>query len=133
MATITALSYAYCDFWLWVLHCFLDRPENLSSRFFFIKVSAFDFQEHHDLPAKILTENHLGTIDEVILGTMAAALLVGAWTGPEWKVWAVGVCVSYELLTLHSCIYEFVHSFIYSDRNAVVVVVVVVAGAANMN
>ena len=48
LAVITALSYVYCDFWLWTLHCFLDRVENLDSKFMIIQVSAFDFQEHHE-------------------------------------------------------------------------------------
>ena len=90
---IVLSSYIYCDFWLWLLHCFLDRKENLESNLFFIKISAFDFQEHHDIPAKILTENHLSTIDEVIMGTAGTTLLFGYFTGPVIKLFSVGVCV----------------------------------------
>ena len=90
---IVLTSYIYCDFWLWLLHCFLDRKENLKSNIPFIKISAYDFQEHHDIPAKILTENHLSSIDEIILGTSGTALLLGYYNSPFIKIFNVGVCL----------------------------------------
>ena len=86
-------SYVYCDFWLWLLHCFLDRKENLNSMIPFIKISAYDFQQHHDIPVKILTENHLSSIDEIILGTSGTTLLLGYYNSPFMKYFSVGVCI----------------------------------------
>ena len=53
------------------------------------KISAYDFQEHHDIPAKILTENHLSSIDEIILGTSGTALLLGYYNSPFIKIFNV--------------------------------------------
>ena len=38
------VSYVYTDYWLWMLHCFLDRKENLESRIGPIAHLAKEFQ-----------------------------------------------------------------------------------------
>jgi len=90
---IIAFSYIYCDYWLWMLHCFLDRKENLQSRIPDIKEFATKFQDHHDHPAKVLQENHLGEIDDLVSGVAGMGLLMGTWTSPATKLIMVGVCM----------------------------------------
>jgi hypothetical protein len=82
---VMAVSYLYCDYWLWLLHCFLDRKENTTSSIGYIKEMAVAFQGHHDFPSKLLTANHLEEIDLLITGTAATGLLLGAWTSPVTK------------------------------------------------
>ena len=38
------VSYLYTDYWPWMLHCFLDRKENLDSRIGVIATLAREFQ-----------------------------------------------------------------------------------------
>lgn len=89
---ILLASYVYCDYWLWMLHCFLDRKENLKSRIAQIAEFAFKFQDHHDRPAAIFLDNHLGETDELISGVSGMGLLLGYWTLPSTKLIVVGVC-----------------------------------------
>eukprot|EP00930_Biecheleria_cincta_P025091 TRINITY_DN1789_c0_g1_i1.p1 TRINITY_DN1789_c0_g1~~TRINITY_DN1789_c0_g1_i1.p1 ORF type:complete len:258 (-),score=34.43 TRINITY_DN1789_c0_g1_i1:353-1126(-) len=90
---ILVVSYCYCDYWLWMLHCFLDRKENLESRIPDIKEFATKFQEHHDFPTKVLYENHLGEIDDLVSAVAGMGLLLGYWTSPATKLIVVGVCM----------------------------------------
>jgi len=78
---VVVASYLYCDYWLWMLHCFLDRTENLQSAIPMIREYAEKFQEHHAKPRKILTENHLGEIDLQLFAFCAIALALGAVFG----------------------------------------------------
>jgi len=89
---ILVVSYCYCDYWLWMLHCFLDRKENLESRIPDIKEFATKFQDHHDFPRKVLQENHLSEIDDLVAGVAGMGLLLGYWTSPATKLIVVGVC-----------------------------------------
>lgn len=79
------VSYLYTDYWLWMLHCFLDRKENLDSRIGVIATLAREFQNHHDHPATLLTENHFGEIDGIVTLTAGVGLALGAWTSPSTK------------------------------------------------
>lgn len=90
---ILVVSYFYCDYWLWMLHCFLDRKENLQSRIPDIKEFATKFQEHHDFPTRVLQENHLGEIDDLVSGVLGMGLLLGYWTSPGTKLIMVAVCL----------------------------------------
>mmetsp|Transcript_78205 Transcript_78205/g.148613 ORF Transcript_78205/g.148613 Transcript_78205/m.148613 type:complete len:259 (-) Transcript_78205:102-878(-) len=85
------VSYFYCDYWLWMLHCFLDRKENLTSRIPDIAEFARKFQEHHDFPARVLYENHLGEINDLVSGVAGMGLLLGYWTSPASKLIVIGV------------------------------------------
>ena len=87
------VSYFYSDWWLWVLHCFLDRTENLKSAVSFIRSAAHDFQDHHSKPRSILRENHLGTTDDLISVSCAITLLLGLWTPATWKLIVDGVAL----------------------------------------
>lgn len=98
MTAMTALyvlvaSYVYCDYWLWMLHCFLDRVENLQSRISQVKGFAESFQHHHDKPTTLLQENHLGEIDSLVAGVAATGVLLSLWTSPATKLIMVGVCL----------------------------------------
>mmetsp|Transcript_28977 Transcript_28977/g.65470 ORF Transcript_28977/g.65470 Transcript_28977/m.65470 type:complete len:255 (-) Transcript_28977:60-824(-) len=90
---ILVTSYIYCDYWLWMLHCFLDRKENLKSRIPDIKRFATQFQEHHDFPTKVLHENHLGEIDDLVSGVAGMGMILGTWTSPATKLILTGVCL----------------------------------------
>jgi len=79
------VSYVYADYWLWMLHCFLDRKENLSSQIAPIAELAKKFQDHHDVPATLLGENHFGEIDDLVTATAGIGLALGAWTSPSTK------------------------------------------------
>mmetsp|Transcript_144270 Transcript_144270/g.251483 ORF Transcript_144270/g.251483 Transcript_144270/m.251483 type:complete len:266 (+) Transcript_144270:169-966(+) len=88
---VLVVSYIYCDYWLWMLHCFLDRKENLKSRIPDIAEFARKFQEHHDFPAQVLHENHLGEINDLVSGVAGMGLLLGYWTSPASKLIVIGV------------------------------------------
>jgi len=90
---VLVASYVYCDYWLWMLHCFLDREENLKSRIPDIKEFATKFQDHHDFPTKVLTENHLGEIDDLVAGVAGMGCLLSYWTSPATKLIVIGVCL----------------------------------------
>jgi len=81
-----AVSYIYTDYWLWMLHCFLDRKENLESRIGVIAGLAHEFQNHHDRPANLLAQNHFADIDDIVTLTAGAGLALGAWTSPSTKL-----------------------------------------------
>lgn len=98
---ITVVSYVYCDYWLWMLHCFLDRKENLESRLGKIAEFAFKFQDHHDRPVAIFSDNHLGEIDELVQGVAGMGLLLGAWTSPATKLIVVGIILFGSLGSLN--------------------------------
>ena len=83
---ILSVSYLYCDFWLWLLHCFLDRKENIHSNLQYIKNLAISFQGHHDNPGDILNTNHLSEIDPLVSGVSLTALLLGKWTSSHMKL-----------------------------------------------
>lgn len=83
---ILTASYLYTDFWLWMLHCFLDRKENLKSVIPFIKSTAEQFQGHHDKPHCVLSANHFGEIDDLVVITAGTGLLLGLWTSPATKL-----------------------------------------------
>lgn len=82
---VMVVSYLYCDYWLWMLHCFLDRKENLESSIGYVKELATLFQTHHDFPGKLLSNNHLEEIDLLITATAVTGLMLGAWTAPTTK------------------------------------------------
>lgn len=86
-------AYVYTDYWLWLLHCFLDRVESQTSKIGIVRSMAIDFQEHHDKPTKLLTQNHLGDIDDLVNMTMATGLMLGPWTSPRHKLFAVSIVV----------------------------------------
>jgi hypothetical protein len=88
---IIVTSYMYCDYWLWMLHCFLDREENLKSVLGPIKVLAQSFQDHHDVPATLLKGNHLGEIEDIVSLVGAMALILGYWTSPSTKLIMAGI------------------------------------------
>lgn len=90
---VLVASYLYTDFWLWLLHCFLDRKECLTSRIPIIAYMAKQFQDHHDVPATVLLENHLGEIDDLCSGVLGMGLLMGYWTSPATKLIFTLVCV----------------------------------------
>jgi hypothetical protein len=90
---VAVFSYAYADYWLWMLHCFLDRKENLKSQFGIIKELATSFQQHHDCAATLLQGNHLGEVDAIVSATAGTGLLLGAFTSPSTKLISVGICV----------------------------------------
>lgn len=90
---ILVVSYVYADYWLWMLHCFLDRIENLESRFPTIKHLAVIFQQHHDLATTLLRENHLGELDDIVAATAGTGLALGYWTSPSTKLIMCMVCV----------------------------------------
>lgn len=89
--SILVVSYLYSDYWLWLLHCFLDREENLKSRIPFVSASAQEFQQHHDFPKTVLYGNHIGFIDDLVTGVAGMGLLLGHWTSPAAKLFALGV------------------------------------------
>jgi len=82
---VLVVSYLYTDYWLWMLHCFLDRKENLASSLPVIAELAKQFQDHHDVPATLLAENHFGDIDDLVTATAGVGLALGAWTSPATK------------------------------------------------
>ena len=92
LAWVLGVSYLYSDYWLWMLHCFLDRVENLDSKLKFVRCTAEEFQGHHDHPVDILSANHLGEIDDQVLGFSVIGLLLGAWTSAATKFIVVLVC-----------------------------------------
>lgn len=83
-------SYVYCDFWLWMLHCYLDRVENLKSKLW--KTLAEEFQDHHDLPGTVLESNHVESIDALCAAVAITALGLGMWTSAFSKIFYAGVC-----------------------------------------
>jgi hypothetical protein len=84
-------SYLYTDYWLWLLHCFLDREENQTSKISMIKTMAIDFQKHHDKPADLLQGNHLADTGDLITLTAGMGLLLGAWTSAATKLTVLGI------------------------------------------
>lgn len=88
---VIVTSYLYCDYWLWMLHCFLDRKENLKALIPDIREFAIKFQDHHDHPAKVLAEDHLGEINDLCSGVAGMGLLLAYWTSPATKLIALGV------------------------------------------
>lgn len=90
---VLVASYAYADYWLWMLHCFLDRKENLKSQYSIIKELAESFQQHHDNAATLLAGNHLGEVDAVVMATSGTGLLLGAFTSPSTKLISTMICV----------------------------------------
>jgi hypothetical protein len=84
-------SYLWADYWLWLLHCYLDREENLKSKVPFVVFSATEFQRHHDFPKEVLGGNHIAFIDDVVTGVSGMGLLLGHWTSPAAKLLALGV------------------------------------------
>mmetsp|Transcript_10873 Transcript_10873/g.30797 ORF Transcript_10873/g.30797 Transcript_10873/m.30797 type:complete len:254 (-) Transcript_10873:315-1076(-) len=85
LSCVLGVSYLYTDYWLWMLHCFLDRKENLASRISAIAGLAKNFQDHHDVPATLLVGNHFGEIDGLVTAMGALGLALGAWTSPSTK------------------------------------------------
>lgn len=82
-------AYLLCDLWLWSLHCFMDRVENLKYNSIFtavIQPNAVEFQEHHDFPVNVLHENHVGSTNDTVLGTTVLGLMLGPWSSPYIKV-----------------------------------------------
>lgn len=94
-AYVVVVSYFATDYWLWMLHCFLDRVENLQSAIPKIREYAEKFQDHHARPRHVLTENHLGEIDLQLFGFSAIALALGAvfGTSASTKLIVAGLCV----------------------------------------
>jgi len=90
---VLVASYVYADYWLWMLHCFLDREENMQSRFQNVKHLAIIFQQHHDVASDLLKGNHLGELDEIVSATAGTALLLGAYTSPSTKLISALICV----------------------------------------
>lgn len=90
---VIVASYIYCDYWLWMLHCFLDRKENLQSKIPQVVYFATVFQDHHNTPSGVLWENHLGEIDMIVTGVSAMGLAMGMWTSPATKFIVAGICV----------------------------------------
>ena len=90
---ITVVPYLYADYWMWMLHCFLDRLENLESRFGLIKTLAISFQHHHDFPGNVLTENHLSETNDVVTMCAGTGILLGYWTSPDTKLICAGICL----------------------------------------
>jgi len=88
---IIVVSYMYCDYWLWMLHCFLDREENLKSVLKPIKFLAQEFQDHHDDPSTLLIGNHLGEVEDIVSLVGATALILGYWTSPSTKLIMAGI------------------------------------------
>jgi len=93
--TALVVGYAYSDFWMWSLHCFLDRKENLTHSSSYVRALADDFQSHHDHPKLILTEDHMATIGPSVKLTAGLALLLAAaWgTSPTAKLTIASVCL----------------------------------------
>jgi len=60
-------SYIYCDYWLFLLHIFLDQLQTTKSSIQFISILAKSFQEHHLDPKAIIDSNHLSDIDKLLL------------------------------------------------------------------
>ena len=85
-----AVSYLLCDWWLWSLHCYLDRKECLQSWNPEIRLSAALFQEHHDFPGNLLHQNHIGDLNDLVLATAAFGVLVAPWSTPSVKLGTVG-------------------------------------------
>jgi len=74
-------GYLYTDFWMWGLHCWLDREENMKSRWSYVKSLAEEFQDHHDHPSDLIGSNHLASIEAssflLIALAYGAAIVVG--------------------------------------------------------
>ena len=83
------VGYMCCDFWLWSLHCYLDRLECLKSPIHQIRYLAELFQGHHDHPRKLLVENHVSEIDGLCAGSAGLALLLGHWSSAGMKLLVV--------------------------------------------
>lgn len=89
---ILVASYAYSDYWMWMLHCFLDRQENLKARWRTIKDLATLFQMHHDVASDLLKGNHLGDVDDLSTAVAGTGILLGAFTSPSTKLITAGIC-----------------------------------------
>jgi hypothetical protein len=84
-------SYLYTDHWMWVLHCFMDREENQTSKINVIKTMAMNFQNHqHDKPADLLHGDHLAASGGLINLTAGMGLLLGPWTSVATKLTVLG-------------------------------------------
>ena len=59
-------GYVYTDLFLFVLHCFLDRLDNIHSVNPQTRKLATTFQSHHSHPHHVIGDNHLGEIDSLI-------------------------------------------------------------------
>ncbi len=66
MARYLVGSYLYTDLFLFILHCFLEMPENRHSRLSHTRTLAINFEQHHLHPHHILIVNHLYDIDVLI-------------------------------------------------------------------
>ena len=80
------VGYLCCDFWLWSLHCYLDRLECLKNPISHIRYLASIFQDHHTHPRGLLRENHVSEIDALCIGTAGLALAIGAWSSAAMKL-----------------------------------------------
>lgn len=98
---VLVISYLYCDYWLWMLHCFLDRKENLVSKFNLIKHLAIAFQYHHDYPGNVLKENHLAETDLLVTLTTLTGVAMGTWTSANMKFIVLGVSLWGQLGALN--------------------------------
>jgi len=68
-------SYIYSDYWLFLLHVFLDREEVSKSRIKLIRNLAIRFQYHHKSPVALLDANHVAEIDHLIISSLIPCVI----------------------------------------------------------
>jgi len=119
LATVLAgcTAYAFTDFYLNVLHMFLDKEENMTHALPQIRVLAESFQEHHSDTTFTFRENHMADIDMLIF-TVASTFI--AWSALAWltrrslprslALWTLLVCLFGELAIYnHSLMHARTH------------------------
>jgi len=72
---IFLISYLYCDYWMFLLHIFLDQKKTQKSNLNVISDLSKIFEEHHQDPKTILTENHVTYIKILMLISLFPQLI----------------------------------------------------------
>ena len=60
------LTYLYTDYWLFILHLFLDQEKNKQAYLKPIRLLADEFQSHHGDPSTIIPTNHVNTLNYLV-------------------------------------------------------------------
>ncbi|CAE8613228.1 unnamed protein product [Polarella glacialis] len=114
-AWVLVAAYVMADLYMAVLHMWLDHPITRDCSLDFFKERALIFQRHHLKPAEVLTENHVRSIDNLNLMTLAtpmvwmlgAKLLAGRSLPRQLNLFALatacfGILAAYNHVCMHA-------------------------------
>jgi len=114
---VIGAAYLFADFYMAVLHMFLDHEQNATHSGGLIRDLAECFQQHHAVTTETFTGNHMLDIDFLVSSVIGVAFawhVIGRCLGKDMPhslyLWAVFVCVFGELAIFnHSKMHARVH------------------------